>query len=72
LPGEIGTFTIYNVTFAAYSAAWPIAVYLQQNGSTERSRGVVMLKEELDKTSKEETIKTSDKDETQVDSRIDR
>jgi hypothetical protein len=35
----------------------------------ERSRGVVILKEELDKTSKEETIKMLDKDETQVDSR---
>jgi hypothetical protein len=30
----------------------------------ERSRGVVILKEELDKTLKEEIIKTLNKDET--------
>ena len=41
---------------------------LQQNGSTERPREVVIPKEGLDETSKEETIETSDKDETQVDS----
>ena len=38
---------------------------LQQNSSIQCSRGVVILKEELDKTSKEE-IKTSEKDKTQV------
>ena len=44
---------------------------LQQNGSAERSRGVVILKEELNETSKEEPnetlkeeIKTLDKDKT--------
>ena len=33
----------------------------------EHSRGVVIPKEELDKMLREETIKTLDKDETQVD-----
>ena len=40
---------------------------LQQNGSTEHSRGVVIPKEELDKTSKEEIIETSDEDKTRAD-----
>jgi len=41
---------------------------LQQNGFTECPRGVVMPREELDKTSKEGTIEILDKDKTQIDS----
>ena len=40
---------------------------LQQNGSAERSRGVVIPKEELDETLKEEIIETSDEDKTRAD-----
>ena len=58
-PGEIGLlpYTTSHSQFAQQQYT------LQQNGSTERSRGVVIPKEELDETSKEETIETSDKDE---------
>ena len=67
-PGEIGLLP-YTTSHSQPTQQPSQQQYtLQQNGSTERSRGVVMLKEELDETLKEETIKTLDKDETQVDS----
>ena len=40
---------------------------LQQNSSIEYSGGVVILKEELNKTLKEETIEILNEDKTQVD-----
>jgi hypothetical protein len=63
LPGEIGLLP-YMTSHSQPSQQQPT---LQQNGPTERSRGVVIPKEELNDTSKEETIETSDEDETQVD-----
>ena len=58
LPGEIGLLPY--TTSHSQPAQQPAhqQYTLQQNGSTERSSGVVMPREELDKTSKEEPNET--------------